>query len=76
MTRLRILRISGSNSPESIINPKNRIANRSSAAEGATIFRPSSIIFPVVPPKPPIKAKAIGTTVNATIGDKRLDMIR
>ncbi|MNC50786.1 hypothetical protein D3C75_1000500 [compost metagenome] len=76
LTRLRILRISGSNRPESIIKPKNRIANSSNAADGATIFRPSSIIFPVVPPKPPIKAKTIGTTVNATMGDKRLDMIR
>ncbi|MNR31518.1 hypothetical protein D3C85_1490320 [compost metagenome] len=76
LTRFRILRIKGSNSPESIIRPKNSIANSSKAAEGATIFRPSSIILPVVPPKPPITAKTIGTTVRAMIGDKRLVIIR
>ena len=76
MTRLRILRISGSNRPASIIKPKNRIANSRSAADGATIFKPSSIILPVVPPKPPITANTIGTSVRATIGDSRLVIIR
>ncbi|MNV54202.1 hypothetical protein D3C71_1463790 [compost metagenome] len=76
LTRLRILRISGSNRPASIIKPKNKIANSRRAAEGATIFKPSSIILPVVPPKPPMTEKTIGTTVRATIGDNRLVIIR
>ncbi|MNP36764.1 hypothetical protein D3C76_1301750 [compost metagenome] len=75
-TRLRILRISGSNRPASIIRPKNRMANNSKAADGATIFRPSSIILPSSGAKPPMTAKTIGTTVSATIGDRRLLMIR
>ncbi|MNC74850.1 hypothetical protein D3C75_1262820 [compost metagenome] len=75
-TRLRILRISGSNRPASIIRPKNRMANSSSAADGATIFSPSSIILPRSGAKPPTRAKTIGTMVSATIGDRRLLMIR
>ena len=75
LTRFRILRINGSNRPASIIKPKKRMANNNNAAEGATIFRPSNIIFPVVPPNPPISANAIGTSVKATIGERRLVMI-
>ncbi|MNW13588.1 hypothetical protein D3C71_2115860 [compost metagenome] len=52
------------------------MANSSKAADGATIFRPSSIILPSSGAKPPMTAKTIGTTVSATIGDRRLLMIR
>ncbi len=76
LTRRRMRRTSGSNSPASIITPKYRIANISITPVGAIFLIPSSIMSLMPVPKPPASAKVIGTMIRATSGDSRLLMIR
>ena len=65
----------GSNSPTSIMMLKNRIANSSITAVGASARTPSSIIGPISPRNPPMSANAMGTRMSAVNTDMRFVMI-
>ncbi|SHW46331.1 Uncharacterised protein [Mycobacteroides abscessus subsp. abscessus] len=69
------MRITGSNSPTSIMMPKNTIAKKSIAAVGARSLMPSVIIFPIPLPAPASRPKVTGTAINATMGAARLVMM-
>lgn len=55
---------------------KYKIANMSMTPVGARALIPSSIIGPMVGPKPAASAKAVGTRIKATSAERRLVMIK
>ena len=76
LPRNRVMnRISGSNSPTSIMMPKNMIANMSRAAVGARFPIDSMIMSPSPSPAPAKRPKIVGTRMRATIGVRRLVMM-
>ncbi len=82
-TTRRMSRISGSNSPTSIIRPKKMMAKNNSTAVGAKSpmavmmesTTPSSAC-PVIPNAPTITANIRGTRMSAIIGVSRLERIK
>ncbi|MNQ54842.1 hypothetical protein D3C85_689170 [compost metagenome] len=52
------------------------MANISITPVGASLVMPSSIIGPILGPKPPNRAKMIGMRIRAISADRRLVMIR
>ncbi len=70
-----ITRISGSNSPTSIMMPKYMMANSSSAAVGAILPIASITMSPRPKPAPAMRPNTVGTMMRATIGVIRRVMI-
>ncbi|MCY1451945.1 hypothetical protein D9M71_688360 [compost metagenome] len=52
------------------------MANISITPVGAIFLMPSSIIWSISAPKPPISANTMGMVIRATRGDSRLLMIK
>ncbi|CAH0273130.1 hypothetical protein SRABI80_03522 [Peribacillus frigoritolerans] len=75
-TTLRIVLMIGSKTPASIKMPKKRIANKIMIPVGATSLIPSSAISPILPPNPPISAKALGTAIKAIMAESRPVIIK